>query len=195
MGDCAKPAERYSIIDKVETPNDIPTVEWILKQSIDNKNYLIVMTSFHESLRDEKNYLDYTKFYLPMIYICNKDLCSSEDGKLNTFISSGGDIKNFKTNSFIEKYPYSSKNTLQRDLSSLWFNDWLNDSKLTGYTIRKTVLKADSNGLSATQQYLNNNAKFIVDNIEARKLHINVIGKNGQKIQGWIKCEDTNLCR
>lgn len=194
-GRCNESISQYKVLDEIEVPNDSPKLEWILSQEINHQNYIIVLISYDEDFRDQRSYLNYTKYYISQIYMCTHDTCITDTSKIQKFVSSGGDLKNFNTNKYLETYPYKSKAILEKDLNSNWFQDWINHRAIKGYLTKNTELKADEYIFAKTKQRLNKNLNFTLLDIRARKLKISFIDKKGTKIQGWIKCEDTNLCQ
>ncbi|MFB2539002.1 hypothetical protein [Acinetobacter sp. c3-l95] len=195
IGDCHQSSQQYQKIGEFDVPNDTPKLDWVLAKKINNKQYIIAMMSFDADFRDQQRDINYTRYYMPTIYTCTHQQCKSENGRLDHFISAGGDLKNFSTNQFIRKYPYKLKNMLEKDLNTQLFKDWFNQNTIQGVTLKTIPLSAESYPLTDLNINVDKNTAFTVLDINARYLNIIFMDKKGKKIQGWINCEATNLCQ
>ncbi len=179
--------------DTIEVPNDIPKLEFAFSHSIKGKQYILVGISYNEDYRDEDHpYINYSKYYSTLAYKCDSKYQCDFDEKISHFFGSGGDLLNNNTNEKLNTYLYKTEGDVKKSLKSGLFNDWLNNTLTNGHVIKKTILN-DIPSYTDTAIYLITGVNFIVTEVSSGWLKINCI-KNNQKIDGWIKCQDTNLC-
>lgn len=181
--------------DTIEVPNDIPKLEFAFSQNIKGRQYVLVGISYNEDYRDEDHsYINYSKYYSTLAYKCNSKYRCVFDEKISPFFGSGGDLLNNNTNEKLNIYLYKTEEDVKKALDSDFFNNWLNNTPTNGHIIKKTILN-DIPSYTDTDAdiYLIAGLNFIVTEVSSGWLKINYI-KNNHKIDGWIKCRDTNLC-
>lgn len=181
--------------DTIEVPNDIPKLEFAFSHNIKGRQYILVGISYSEDYRDkDHSYINYLKYYSTLAYKCDSKYRCVFDEKISTFFGSGGDLLNNNTNEKLNTYIYKTEENVKKALKSDFFNSWLNNTLINGHIIKKTILN-DIPGYTGTDTdvYLTTGLNFIVTDVSSGWLKINYI-KNNHKIDGWIKCRDTNLC-
>ncbi len=181
-------------LDTIEVPNDIPKLEYAFFYNIDEQPYIFSAISYSEDYRDANHpYINYESFYLANVYKCDSNYRCSYDDKLSNFFGSGGDLVNYDTNEVLSTYLYKNQSTVKKGLESDLFRNRLSGRQTNGYTINTTTVKDDSLYDGKNTDYLSVGTKFKVTDASSGWLEISY-KKDDQELQGYIWCEDTNLC-
>jgi len=181
------------LLDKFQVPNDIPKLDYVFEEEINNKKYIFLSISYNDSYRDEHNKINYAdKYHLNYVYQCEKE-CKF-DKKLSNFFGNGGDLVDINTDKKVYVFPYSTEQSIKDELKSNLFKNWFYNKKMKGVVLKKTYINNDKNSLFNHFGYLIKDDKFVVEDISSKWLNIIYINKNGKKITGWIDCNDTNVC-
>lgn len=179
--------------DTIEVPNDIPELEFAFSHNIKGRQYILVGISYNEDYRDEdQSYINYLKYHSTLAYKCDSKYRCIFDEEISPFFGSGGDLLNNNTYEKLNTYLYKTEEDVKKSLKSDLFNNWLNNIPTNGHTIKKTLLN-NSPSYIDTDVYLITGLNFTVTEVSSGWLRINYT-KNNHKIDGWIKCQDTNLC-
>lgn len=188
--DCKK--EKY-LLDTFQVPNDIPKIDFIFQENISNKKYIFLSVSYSDSYRDENNKINYAdRYHLNYVYKCEKK-CKF-DKKISNFFGNGGDLVDIYTNKKIYIFPYASEESIKNELKSSLFKNWISNKKIQGKVLKKTYINESSQFSFSHLGYLIKNDNFIIKDVSSKWLNISYTNKNGNKITGWIACNDTNIC-
>ena len=188
--DCKK--EKY-LLDTFQVPNDIPKIDFVFQEEISNKKNIFFSISYSDSYRDVNNKTNYADTYhLNYVYQCETQCKFNK--KISNFFGNGGDLINIYTNKIIYKFPYSSEKSIKNELKSSLFKKWIYNKKIQGKVIKKTYINENSQFSFSHLGYLIKNDEFTVKDISSKWLNISYTNKNGNKITGWIACNDTNIC-
>lgn len=188
--DCKK---NPKLIDNFEVPNSTPNVNFISKEIVNNKKYILLSTSYSENYRDVLDKVGYLNGYNVInFYECNSS-CKL-DSRISDYFGSGGDIKNLATEKLVYTFPYKKLSEIRTELKSKLFQEWMQNKFIKGEVKRKTNINEVSNYTTDRLGYLVIGDKFKVKDISSGWLNIIYTNKNGRTTTGWIVCKDTNLC-
>lgn len=181
------------LLDKFQVPNDIPKLDYVFEEEINNKKYIFLSISYNDSYRGENNKINYAdKYHLNYVYQCEKE-CKF-DKKLSNFFGNGGDLIDIDTDKKVYIFPYSSEQSIKNELKSNLFKNWSNNQLKSGIVKNKTEIYREAGLNSEKSGYLISGDKFSISGVYSRWLNISYINKNHKMITGWIRCEDTNIC-
>ena len=86
------------------------------------------------------------------------------------------------------------RNLLKMNLSQVYLKNGFIIKKFKAKVIKKTYINENSQFSFSHLGYLIKNDEFTVKDISSKWLNISYTNKNGNKITGWIACNDTNIC-
>ena len=181
-------------LDTIEIPNDVPELDYAFTHSINGQPHIIAGISYDEDYRDfDQPYINWHRQYTVLIYPCDSNYHCTYDIELSDFFGSGGDLVNYDTNEVLSTYLYKNESIVKKGLESDLFHNWLNDNQTNGYAINTTTVTYSLLLDEKHTDYLSVGTKFLVTDASSGWLEI-TYNKDDQELQGYIKCEDTNLC-
>ena len=181
-------------LDTIEIPNDVPELDYAFTHSINGQPHIIAGISYDEDYRDfDQPYINWHRQYTVLIYPCDSNYHCTYNSKLSNFFGSGGDLVNYDTNEVLSTYLYKNESIVKKGLESDFFRNRLSGRQTNGYTINTTTVKDDSLYDGKNTDYLSVGTKFKVTDASSGWLEISY-KKDDQELQGYIWCEDTNLC-
>lgn len=181
-------------LDTIEIPNDVPELDYAFTHSINGQPHIIAGISYDEDYRDfDQPYINWHRQYTVLIYPCDSNYHCTYNSKLSNFFGSGGDLVNYDTNEVLSTYLYKNQSIVKKGLESDLFRNWLNDNQTNGYAINTTTVTYSLLLDEKHTDYLSVGTKFLVTDASSGWLEI-TYNKDDQELQGYIKCEDTNLC-
>lgn len=188
--DCKK---KRNLLGTFQVPNDIPKINFVFQEIIKKKKYIFLSISYSENYRDADNKINYAdKYYLNYAYQCEKE-CKL-DNNLSYFFGNGGNLIDIHTDKLVYIYPYSSEQSIKSELNSDLFRNWLYNTNMQGKVLKKTYINEENNFSFSHTGYLIKDDQFIIKDVNAKWLNIVYINKKGEKIIGWIDCNDTDVC-
>ena len=181
-------------LDTIEIPNDVPELDYAFTHSINGQPHIIAGISYDEDYRDfDQPYINWHRQYTVLIYPCDSNYHCTYNSKLSNFFGSGGDLVNYDTNEVLSTYLYKNESIVKKGLESDFFRNRLSGRQTNGHTINTTTVKDDSLYDGKNTDYLSVGTKFKVTDASSGWLEISY-KKDDQELQGYIWCEDTNLC-
>ena len=182
------------LIDRIEYPSKISKINFIFGQEISMKNYIFVSVAYPEDYRDEKNRLNYKGDYnLINVYECNKSCKISN--LFSNYFGSGADIADLNSGRIIYSFPFKTEKSIKNEINSKLFNQWISGKINSGIVWKKTNIN-DFNNFSLDRiGYLVKGDRFKVTDISANWIKVIYTNKSGSTTEGWINCNDTNLCK
>lgn len=181
------------LLDEFQVPNDIPEIDFVFLENINNKRYIFLSIKYSENYRDETNKINYVdKYHLNYVYQCKKE-CTF-DKKISNFLGDGGDLVDIHTDKVVYAFPYKIASNVKKDLNSEFFKNWFNNQLNDGVVKNKTKIYEESGIFSKKLGYLISGDKFKIVDITSRWIKISYANKNKKTIIGWIRCEDTSVC-
>ncbi|WP_139243566.1 hypothetical protein [Acinetobacter kyonggiensis] len=181
------------LVDEIEIPSSTPRINFISEEKIKNKKYIFLSIKYSENYRDFKNRVNYSGEYnLINVYEC-KDSCKINN-ELSNYFGSGGDVFDLNNSKIVYKFPYGELKSIQDEIKSKLFNQWLNNGIDRGVVLKKTNINDIDNYTPDRIGYLVKGDIFKVKKISSRWLNITYTNKNGRITTGWISCKDTNVC-
>lgn len=181
-------------LDTIEIPNDIPELDYSFTRSIRGQPHIIAGISYDEDYRDvNQPHVNWHRYYTVLIYSCDSNYHCTYNSKLSNFFGSGGDLVNYETNEVLSTYLYKNQSIVEKGLESDLFRNRLSSKQTNGYTTSTATVKYDSFYDGNNTDYLSVGSKFNVIDASSGWLEISY-NKDDQELQGYIRCEDTNLC-
>lgn len=181
------------LLDEFQVPNDIPKFDFVFQEFIKNKKYIILSISYNDNYRDIDNKINYAdRYHLIYAYQC-EEKCKF-DSKLSGFWGSGGDLIDIYTDKIVYIFPYANEQSTKDALKSNLFNKWFYNKNMKGKILKKTYINEDSKFSLSHVGYLIKGDQFIIKDISSKWLNIIYTNKKGNKIIGWIDCNDTDVC-
>lgn len=149
------------LIDSLELPSDISTVNFLFGEKINNKQYIFLSVNYPDSYRDAKKLVEYKNDYNhTFVYECNTT-CIYND-KISSYFGNGGDVYHIKIMKTLYKFPFSDLKSVKDEIGSRTFSSWINGNITTGTIINKKNIYETNNYSLNRIAYLIKDDKFKV---------------------------------
>lgn len=174
---------------------DVPKINFYFFENIGSINRLFVSTYVYTNIYEENPKYIYQngKYNFIYVYDCNGLNCKKNE-KISNFFGNGGNLVNVNGYKVVSNYPYDSIVKIKEEVNSNLFKKWFANQLKKGHVLNKTNIYQENGVNSKKLGYLIQGDEFFIKDISLRWFNIIYKRKNGEKIEGWIDCRDTDLC-